>query len=341
VVEAQARTRVPRWIWAVGGGLLLLGAIVVWLGACIHGLSDYERSIFVNVGTAIGLIGPLFLGERLLSRRIAEVGERADAARTSAEGAEQAIEATRSELDELRQQFRAGLEREREADRSKREWAATGSFDDLVALYRQAADHRSIDRLGLRVLAGQLDFALRVRAVERAPAGERMWLIELNFENDALVSLGNMVVWSPGEDAADVFLRLAEEIRRAGQWPGDNAFDPEAFLASITDGLGKVIEIRTGPRGDREVRQIIEVVNDDWAVTREGLDSLPSPSMWAEHDELHGDTNPAFHRLESLVKVRGANVTNFRIAFELATRIHTALEKTNPAGGGPPWRPQS
>jgi len=319
-------------VWLVGIGLLGLGAGVVYLGAHIDGLDDYEQSIFVNVGTAFALIGPLFLAERALSRRIQEAGHRARLAQRSAEAVRETVQATRDDVEELRTEFREGLARVRAEDTARRQRAAVGSREDLIELYRRASQHFSIDRLGLRVPIDSLGLALRVRAVERAPDGERLWLVELGFEDDNLVRVGGDVTWSPGEEASDVFLRLAEELQRGGRWPGDAGFDPVHLLAAITDGLGKVIQIRTGARGDRDVRQIIEVVNDDWAVTREGLDSLKASNMWAEHDELIGNSNDAFHRLKGQVTERGGRMTNFTTAFAAAEHIHAALDRVSPIG---------
>jgi hypothetical protein len=79
---------------------------------------------------------------------------------------------------------------------------------------------------------------------------------------------------------AATLVRLAENLGAVGRYPGDKAFDPVVILRAITDALSKVIEIRTGPRGDRDVRQIIELVGDGWAVTREGLDSVVNDNMW-------------------------------------------------------------
>lgn len=321
----EIRERTPWWVWFVGASLLVFGAGVVYAGGHINGLDGYERSIFVNIGTAFALIGPLFLAERALSRRIREAGERARSAQRSAEAIRATIEATRSDVEKLRTEFREGLARARAEDTARRERAAAGSFESLVELYRRASEHRSIDRLGLRVLATDLDLALRVRAVERAPEGEPMWFIELNFQDDNLRELGRRVIWSPDEQASEMFLRLAKELQSVGRWPGDAAFDPAALLTAITDGLGKVISIRSGARGDRQVRQIIEVVNDDWAVTREGFDSLTSSRMWAEHDELIGDTNHAFHRLKGQVTDRGDSMSNFTTAFRVAEKVHAAL----------------
>lgn len=140
------------WVWFVAAGLLIAGVAIVFAGACIDGLDSYEQSVFVNVGTAFALAGPLFLAERALARRIRRVGETAHAAERAGEAAQAASEATREELDALRGQFISGMDEARARDSRRAESAAAGSFDDLVALYDRASRGRSIDRLGLIVL---------------------------------------------------------------------------------------------------------------------------------------------------------------------------------------------
>jgi hypothetical protein len=162
--------------------------------------------------------------------------------------------------------------------------------------------------------------------VERGAEGERVRLVELGCEDDALTAIGEGVIWSPGETAAEVFVRLADNLAKVGRYPGDGAFDPTKLLDAITEGLRRVIAIRSGPQGDREVRQVIELPNEYWAITREGLDSLVSTAMWAEHDELIGNTNDAFHRLKSQWETYGLSPTDFTTAFAIAERIHKALE---------------
>ena len=328
--DSSAKTLVR--VWFVGIGALLLGAGVVALGGVLSGLSDYDQSIFVNVGTAIALIGPLYVAERLLANRIAAVERRADAARTSAEAAEKSADAARTRVDQLSGRVQARLDELRAKDRAVRDRAATGqSQPDLVGLYDRAARNHSIDRLGLRVAGPDpLDWWLRVRAVHRAPEGEPVDLIELSCENGRLETVGETVVWSEGEPAEDVFVRLATSLQDVGVWQGDQVFDAEAILRVITDALGKVIDIRTGPSGDPAVRQIASLVNDEWAVTREGLDPLLSRDVWAESEELVGDTHLTFQRLENQVKIRGWDKSKFMMAFGEAERVHTAFRKNVP-----------
>jgi hypothetical protein len=297
-----------------------LGAGVVWLGRIIHGLDNYDQSIFVNAGTAIALVGPVFVMERLLSRRIAD-------AKSTAEEASSSVREAVKRVDALSDRVRERLEELRAADADLRERAAGGEQSALVGLYDKAAGNRSIDRLGLRVAAPDpIDWWIRVRAVHRAPEGDPVDLVELSFEDADLRLVGDTVIWSPGERPEDVLVRLATGLQDSIAWPGDAAFDAEAILATVAAGLSRVIDLRRGSQGDRNVRQIIALVGDDWAITREGLDSLRSSDVWAESYELVGDSRHAFNRLQNAASVRGWDDTSFRRAFGEAERVHKALK---------------
>jgi hypothetical protein len=311
---------------------LIAGGLIIWTGSKIDGIGSYDRSVFVNAGVAIGLVGPLFVGQQLLSVRIDEARDRAVNAEAAARSTEQTLEETRAELRSLDERVSASLARVRADDIALRQRVAEGDRqEDLVDLYRRAtASPRSIDRLGLRVPVEPLEWPLRVRAIERAPEGDRIWLIELQFEDDDLHVIGDPVAWSPGEAAEDVFVRLATGLRTAGRWPGDQSFRPQALLSAIATDLARVIDIREGPAGDLNVRQIIELIGD-WAITREGLDSLRSASVWAERQELIGrDVPRAYPRLEQQAQALGLDEAEFNRAFDTAQRVHAALALENP-----------
>jgi hypothetical protein len=308
----------------IGGAFLLVGAAVVAVGGRISGLSDYEKSIFAHVGTAIGLVGPLFVIERLLSIRVTETREAASAARSAADKALETAMMVQESVSDLDREVRERLAEIQGEEEQRAEGAAQGRFEDLVALYAQAAARRWIDRLGLRVPAGS-ELWLRVRAVQRAPeGGETIWLIELTYEDPKLVPIAS-AVWSPDEEVREVFVRLASELKQTGRWPGDEAFNPAKILMDIAAALRNVIDSHTGPRGDRGLRQVIELVGDEWAVTREGLDSLDKRDLYAESGELRNNTNPAFQRMLGRVEAEGFDEVTFRVAFANAERIHEAL----------------
>jgi hypothetical protein len=322
--DPPARRR-PWWVWLIGGAFLLVGAAFVVAGGRISGLSEYEKSIFAHVGTAIGLIGPLFVAERLLNIRVTEARDEASAARSAAGEALETSKLVRKTVNDLDREVRDRLAQLHDEDEERAHRAAEGSFQDLVELYNQAATGRWIDRRGLRVRTSTEDLWLLVRVVERAPEGEAMWFGELSFEGPKLEKIGESVIWSPGEQAPNVFVRLAGSLRETPSWPGDDAFSPVDLLHAVADALGKIIDSHRGAHGDRRLRQVLEIVGEDWAVTREGLDSLHTPDIYAESTDLRGSTGPTLDRLKRQVEARGLDEATFLTAFGNARRIHEAL----------------
>jgi hypothetical protein len=308
---------------ALGIGLALLGIVVIIAGGVIGALDEYEQSICVNLGTALVLFGPLLYLERRVVFQIRAVSEKTDAA---AENARVALRQT----EDLATRVQNRLEEIRERDQELAERAARGEDQaDLVALYKRASANHSIDRLGLRLPSPEpMEHWLRLRVISRNPEGAgEIDLVEMRFENGALQPIGREVTWSPGEAADQVFVGLAQGLQEAGEWPGDEAFDASAILAAFVEALQRVIAVWSGPGGNPRVRPIAALLPGPWAVTRFGLDSLLTPDVWVEGDELIGDTHHAFMRIEQAVKVRGWDDWGFREAFAEAERVHKAFER--------------
>lgn len=312
-----------RRIYAFGA--FVLGVALIVAGGVISGLGEYSKAIFVNVGTAMALFGPLLLLERQLDRRITDVGRQADRAGERARVVER-------QVGDLAERVRAELEQDRARDRDLRERAGTGdSQEDLVALYDRAAEYGSIDRAGLRLAApGLFEIWMRLRVVHREEEGVPVGLVELSVEDLNLRSIGETVLWSPGQPAEEVFAQLARNLQRAGAWQGDKAFDPSAMLGGFAKALGRIIDIWSGPGGNPQLRPVAALLDSDWAVTRMGLDSLRTPDVFAEGDELTGDTHHAFMRMEQQVKNLGWDAMEFREAFAEAERVHGAFARQRP-----------
>jgi hypothetical protein len=319
--RVAAHRRIFAW------GAFIFGVVVIVAGAFIPGLGNYAQSIFVNVGTAMALFGPLLLIERQLDRRITD-------ARQQADRADERARVVGRQVGDLSERVQAGLEDVRERDSELRERAATGADQaDLVALYDRADEYGSIDRLGLRLQAPKLfEIWMRIRVVHREEDGVAVALIELSFEDGNLRTLGQTVVWSPGEPPEDVFLGLAESLQRAGQWQRDSLFDPLAILESFANALGRIIDIWSGPGGNPQLRPVAALLDSDWAVTRDGLDSLRTPDIFADRGELLGNSSHAFMRLEQQVEVLGWDTMKFREAFAEAERVHEAFARNSPVG---------
>lgn len=326
---------VTRWRLLVGGSVSAAGVGIICFGGLVDGLSDYLTSVCINVGTAVVLVGPLLVVERLLSSRINDARDRASAAEVSATAARETSAQTQQHVDDLTARVHRALGDLRAQDRRRhKRLLESQTQENLVTLYKRAARNNSIDRRGLRVAVDLLEWWLLVRVVSCAPDGDPIDLVEFTFEDAGLRPVGNTVVWSPGEDVTDIFVRLATELQQRNAWPGDDAFQPGAIVEAIADALAHVIDIRTGRRGDAEVRSIIELVSEDWAVTREGLDSLITRQAWAEHHELLDDTSHAWNRLRAQSKTLGLDDFAFRQAFNVAEHIHQAFERQSPPNVG-------
>jgi hypothetical protein len=308
-------------------GAFVFGVAVIVAGALVPGLGNYAQSIFVNVGTAMALFGPLLLIERQLDRRITDASQQAVRADERARAAER-------QVGDLSERVQAGFDLVRERDSELQKRAATGADQaDLVALYDRANQYGSIDRLGLRLAAPKLsEVWMRIRVVHREEEGSGVALAELSFEDNRLRTLGDAVIWSPGEPAEDVFVALGENLQRTGRWQGDSPFDALAILASFAHALGRIIDIWSGPGGNPELRPVAALLDSDWAVTRGGLDSLLSPDIYADHGDLLGNNSYGFMRLEQQVEVLGWDTMEFRKAFAEAERVHEAFARNSPVG---------
>ena len=272
-----AVTLLGIWIVLLGGGLL---------GALSLNLLPGRRGQRRRSGSARR---PFFLVERAISGQLARVDERVDEARQESREARQSVErvaaATEATLSELSQEVRAGLARIREQDRNLHERVVEDvTHENLLALMRRAMELNAVDRLGLRVALDDTGIWIRARTNHRQDGGadEPVWLIEMVAQHANGTAIGTAsALWSPGEPAATPFVRVAKELQRAGAYPGDERFDAGRIVAALADAVQTTIELRTGASGDRQVRPVFEVVNDDWAITQFGLDSLRF-DLWAD-----------------------------------------------------------
>jgi hypothetical protein len=315
-----------RRAWRNGALLILLGTVVVVVGDLIPGLSDYEMSIFATVGTAIALVGPLSVGERLITFRVEEATNAATAAGSSAEEAIEAASAARDAVANLEGEVREQLVQMRIEDEQRQQNAAEGDQKALVDLYTEAAEHRWIDRRGLRVSAGVEDLWLRVRVVESTSDDTAARSVELAFEGPQLEPIGEPVVWSPNEGRADVPKRLAHQLMEADRWPGDDAFSRSNLLGAATDAIAKVRNLHVGPERAHDVGPVVEFVSVDWAVTSGGLESLQA-NICVKRDHLLHQTSQALEGIEAELKADGLDLTAFAAVFGAAKRVCEGLRR--------------
>jgi hypothetical protein len=235
------------------GSVTLVGITLVAAGWVIQG-SSYVPGLLMQLGASMMLLVPLALLGFMLENRIRR--------------AEEEIRATVTQLDTLtavtRQQL-SGLRRQRE---------------DLFGAAQRD--------LGQGMVSVLLSEALETGAV--VPAGARVALpgstLRLRFRPDGTdvaarveeldgTVLGS-VPWHAGEPASAFATRLATELRAMSRYPGDSAFDPAAVLQRLLKVVQLGIEARTGERS-HDLGPLIEVPNDQWAISSDGLFSLARP----------------------------------------------------------------
>jgi hypothetical protein len=330
---ASTQEHVSLRAWLIGSGLALLGILIIILGGGtfdIVSLSSYWQGVAANAGVAVLLIGPLFVVERAISGQLSRVDARAEAASVDSREAREEVQrvaaATEATLSDLSREVRAGLERVRTRDSRLHERVLEEvTQESLVALYRRALELHGVDRLGIRAALGNAPIWIRARAFERQEEedSEPVWLVELLAQRADGSGIGTAsAIWSPGEPAPDPFIRLAEALQRAGAYPGDDQFDAARILSSLARALQRTIELRTAPTGDLQVRPVAEIVNDDWAVTEFGLDSLQF-DLWVEANELLRKPAPAWDRLADDPRLKSEEQQQaLRAAFEVAQAFH-------------------
>lgn len=298
----------------IGGLFLLLGAFLVSLGGVISDLGDYAKSIFAGVGITLGLVGPLFVAERLLSMNLAETKDR--------------VQELGTNLSRLDQAFQQQLGQTR-ADRQRRlDNIAEGDFQPLVAEYNRAAGLGWIDRRGLRVATDINDVWLLVR-VDRAQDDGGKWHVNFAFEGPRLEPVGRPVIFTEDTNAVNVFGLLENELQQVGKWSGDKTLMPHALLQTVASSLGQIINLHTGKQADIGVDAVIELVDGDWAVTDQGLESLHFADIRATESEVLHLTEDVYSRFESRVTDSGLDAAAFRSALENAKRIYRTLQDSH------------
>lgn len=308
--------------------LVAAGAAIVIAGGLISGLSDYVRSIFATVGTAIALVGPLWVGERFLTIRVKEA---TDAAVAAGSTAGEALETARSlsvTVAGLEGEVRDRLAGIRDSEEQQRRDAVEGRQEAIAEFYREAAERRWIAPRGLRVPVGMGGLSLRVRVLEGTTTADEPTTrsVELAFEDADLKQVGESVVWPPSEPPARMLERLARMLMDAGRHPGDQTFIRSELLAVASNAIAKVRDLHIGARGAIDVGPIVEFLGEDWAVTSGGLQLLRA-DLYLSATSLLYTADRAFQLTEADLLANGLDQDSFAPIFDQAKRTHHALRR--------------
>jgi hypothetical protein len=259
--------------WTFAMTVALVGGLALYVGWRIGG---YAAGVLQNIGVALALFPLLVLAERtfekLLTRTVeavrADVDERVEEIRQEVAAA----------LDQLSEATQARLHQARDADeQALQRFTDTPSVENLSDLFRRAANLTAISHRGPRVRIPGTDLRLHFRAVELhsgvptsgVDTGQRALWVEVQ-EADGTTAW--RMLWQTDEPAEMFATRLAEELSRRSQYPGDDVFDAAAMFRQLRDTLALGIRARTGAMHlDRQIGSVLEILPDGYVISDDGL----------------------------------------------------------------------
>ena len=293
--------------WLIPALTVAVGAVMIFIGSLARG--DYAPQVWVQLGSTVVLFGPLLWLQSVLGRGMTEVRRQAQETRSSVEQLSHEIEAIRQQtvasLDDLREVALEDVQRRRRTDEEAfRRFQDEPTFHNIAGLIQRAWELGAISDRGVRVQLPGTTFRLRFPLPGRPDNGS-LPVLEVGLEeedatlpHDATAARATMrgqlpIEWSATQSASDWAASLAPELQRLNRYPGDEEFDPGGALERLTSLLRLAIEARTRPPSANapvpRLKPVIEMPNDEWVITEDGLQSLTSESAFTVR-ELFDDT---------------------------------------------------
>jgi hypothetical protein len=332
--SAMADTPKRRRRWVLPAALVVAGVLMMVVGAFWRG--QYASAVWLQVGSAFALFGPLFWAQKRLERGITEVRQEGRQTRSSVQQLSQEVEAIRAQtaatLDDLREVTLEHLRQRRETDEDAfRRFREDPTFENVTRLLDRARQLGGISQRGVRVRLPGTDFRLRF-PVPAEPANGGPPVLEVGLEEEdgtrphdaagpqVAVRGQRPVPWPAGLSASEWAAAMAAELQTLNRYPGDEQFDPSGALEQLTSLLRLAIEARTRPPSATgsmpRLRPIIEVPNDEWAITEGGLQSLRSGDAFAVEELFRVTTEEA-----AGARLEGDGAVKLNEAWRLAQRL--------------------
>lgn len=269
-----------------------LGVCTIYVGSLVRG--DYAQQVWQNIGAALLLFGPLYWVQSMLERGLREVRQQEQHTRSSVEQLSHEIEAIRQQttasLDDLRQVTLENVQERRRTDEDAfRRFEEAPTFQSIVELLDRARELGAVSERGVRVRLPATSFRLRFPVSTRHEDGT-VPVLHVGIEEEdgtlphdataAPVAVRGQqpVPWSADTSADAWAASVAPELQKLNRYPGDEQFDPAGALQGLTALLRVAVEARTRPPSAAisPLRPIIEMPNDDWVITEDGLQSPTS-----------------------------------------------------------------
>lgn len=248
--KKNSRPIVRDRLFLVLGAVTVGGVALVAIGWVIQGRS-YAPGLLLQLGSSLMLLVPLALLGFMLEGRLRR--------------AEEQLQATAEQLDTLTAVTRERLaESRRQQDQMFDEAKRAPSRQAIHTLLTEAAKIGAIDGAGARVRVPQTDARLRFRA-----SGDD---IAATVENADGAPLG-LLEWDSEETADNFAQELAGALRKADKYPGDPNYDPGRVFQRLLETVQLGVQSRIGEY-PRDLGHLIEVPNEHWAISAEGLFSL-------------------------------------------------------------------
>jgi hypothetical protein len=294
--------------WLIPSLTVALGASLMIVGSLVDG--DYARGVWLDLGAAVALFGPLYGLQWMLEKGMTEVRREAQETRSSVEQLSHEIEAIRQQtaasLDDLRNVTLESVQQRRRTDEDAfRRFKEGPTFDNVAALIHRARELGAISDRGVRVRLPDTTFRLRFPLPGRPDNGDSP-LLEVGLEEEdgtlphdataprIAVRGQRPIRWSAAQSASEWAASVAPELQRLNRYPGDEDFNPAGALEQLMGVLRLAIEARTRPPSASapmpRLKPIIEMPNDEWVITEDGLQSLTSEDAFTVR-ELYDPTS--------------------------------------------------
>jgi hypothetical protein len=321
--------------WLIPLLTFAVGAVMIFVGSLVHG--DYAPQVWVQLGSTVVLFGPLYWLQWMFERGLTEVRRQAQETRSSVEQLSHEIETIRQQsvasLDDLRDVALEDVQQRRQVDEEAfKRFEAEPTFHNIAELIHRARELGAISDRGVRVRLPGTTFRLRFPLPGRPDNGSSP-VLEVGLEEEdatlphdatapkAAVRGQLPIRWAATQSASDWAASLAPELQRLNRYPGDEHFDPAGALDQLMSLLRLAIEARTRPPSASapmpRLRPVIEMPNDDWVITEDGLQSLTSETAFTVKELF--DATSAEKALSYLETERAAKL---REAWRVAQRLY-------------------
>lgn len=281
----------------------LLGITLVTAGWIIQGRA-YVPAALLTLGASLMLLVPLAMLGFMLENRLRHAEEQI---RAAAVHLDTLTAVTRERLTENRRQ------REELFEKAKRD----PSQENIYALLIDSLHIGAIAPSGVRVHVTANSLRLRFRTEDGR--------VQAQVEEVDGTPL-ECVHWNAGE-TADVFAqRLSQRLSAVGRHPGEQTFDPSAVFQRLLETLDLGVKARTGEH-PRDLGHIIEIPNEQWVISTEGLYALSIPYSIPKERIIDSHENWSRH-MRTLAWVDAAAFDEaYRLARQLLRREATLQER--------------